>query len=245
MRKPAIVLIHGFRGSPLGLQKIADVLAADFEVFVPAIPPFGGAEALDEYSVEGYVQYILNEIEERGLEKPILVGHSMGSIIASAVAARAPEKINQKLVLMSPIAKKTPSFVAGVEPFIMVLPNRAMSFISTQFLFASDDKEIYDDVLEITNKCGEKFTTRSDVLAAAKFSSNHAISDFASELGQEILFLCGAKDRLMPVRKTQKLAEEMGAKTKVQIIHGTGHLMNYEKPEETATAIRDFVSKGF
>ena len=197
--KPSIVLVHGFRGSPLGLEVIAqDLRQAGYQVYLPPIPPFAGAEELERYRPKDYANYLASYIRKRKLERPILVGHSMGSVIVAATAKLHPELVNQKLVLLSPISVKTAKPFAAVSPLATIVPRPVVDYVTTRFLFIPKDKQLFRDTI-----------------------------------------IAGAKDRLIPQKKTRELAQQLQAK--LQFIPGSGHLHNYEKPHETAQLILDFL----
>lgn len=108
-QKPTLILVHGFRGAPAGLNEIAkDLKAAGYPVHTPAIPPFAGAPELPSYTPDSYASFIAEYIREHQLNHPVLIGHSMGSIVAAAAAHKYPELIHPKLILMAPISSRTP-----------------------------------------------------------------------------------------------------------------------------------------
>ena len=84
-QSPTILLLHGFRGTKEGLGDIDKALREQgFNVYAPDLPPFGEAGVMVEYTPKTYAEYVNNYIKDKKLHKPILVGHSMGSIIAAA-----------------------------------------------------------------------------------------------------------------------------------------------------------------
>ena len=238
-KKPAVVLVHGFRGSPLGLQAIADELtAAGYSVYVPPIPPFAGAQPLVNYAAQDYADYLCRYISEQNLDHPVLVGHSMGSIVVAAAAELYPEKLNHKLILMSPISVKTAKPFALIAPFSALLPRRIVDYVTTRYLFVPHDRALFRHTLELTRQCSADHPpNRRAVAQAAHFSAHSAVSDFT--LRQQVLLLAGEHDRLIKKRSTLKLAEALQAEH--TFIPGSGHLHNYEKPHETAVAIRQFL----
>lgn len=133
--KPSIVLVHGFRGSPLGLEAIAQILRqAGYQVHIPAIPPFAGAGELSSYQAKDYADFLARYIRDQNLSRPILIGHSMGSIVVSATAKFYPQLINHKLVLLSPISTKTAKPFALISPLAAIVPRRIVDYITTRYL---------------------------------------------------------------------------------------------------------------
>lgn len=238
--RPPIVLIHGFRGAPIGLQAIADpLITAGYKVYTPAIPPFAGATLNGEYTPRNYAHFLADYITSHNLERPILIGHSMGSTIAAATAHYYPKLINHQLVLLSPISAHTPISVNAVSPLAALTPTKIVDHVTTRFLFASPDKSLYRPTLEITHQCTQDRPKTSDLLAATAFSTRYAVSDF--QLSQDILMLAGAHDRIVTAEQTRQLADKLHAK--LYFIPNSGHLHNYEAPVETARFILEFLDR--
>lgn len=238
--KPALVLVHGFRGSPIGLKGIAqDLRTAGYEVHVPAIPPFAGAGALDSYTPEAYARFLKDYIDQHQLNQPVLIGHSMGSVIISALATRRPELINNKLILMSPISSKPAKPFALISPLSAYLPRKLVDYITTRFLFVPHDHQLFQKTMAITHACTADYPpSTAAAAAAAKFAAQYSIADFLPT-SQKVLIIAGDKDRLIKKHHTKALAERLQAETK--FIPKSGHLHNYEQPHQTAELILDFL----
>ena len=240
---PSVVLLHGFRGSPLGLEAIAqDLQKAGYPVYVPAVPPFAGARDLTEYSPEKYAEYFAQYIIEHELDHPILVGHSMGSIIASAIASLKPELVNHKIVLLSPISRKTSKAISAVSPLAGIVPTKVSDYVTTQYLFVPrHNKALFRESLQITHACSNDCPPSKKMLSqVTKFTTNYAVPDFPLE-GKKVLIIAGGKDLLVKKSDTKKLAK--GLKAQLVFLPESGHLHNYEKPHETAAAIIDFIKR--
>lgn len=238
-KKPSIVLLHGLRGSPLGLETIAtDLRAAGYEVYLPAVPPFAGAGDLAEYTSKAYTDYLAQYLREHHLQRPILIGHSMGSTIAAAFAVVHPEMLSDELILLSPISTKPNKFFALISPLAATLPCSVVDYATTRFLFVPHDQDLFQASLDLTHRCSQDHTPSHKAIAAAtRFSTKHAVSDFNPQ--QKVLLIAGEKDRLIPAKKTRELAQRLQAK--LEFIPNSGHLHNYEKPHETARLILDFL----
>lgn len=239
--KPAIILVHGFRGSPIGLKKIAQYLRSyGYEVHVPAIPPFSDSKKLPEYTPKRYGEYLANYVRQNNLTLPLLIGHSMGTLVVASALQHYPKLFYPKAILMSPISKRTAAPFRLVAPFSGLMPRYIVDYVTTRFLFIPrHNPTLFQETLAITNECSNDHPPlRSEVLKAAAFSTRYAVTDFHIQHCQ-LLLLAGAKDRLVSSKQTLAAAEVLHAKTK--FLPNTGHLHNYEQPEETALAIKEFI----
>ena len=238
--KQNLLFIHGFRGNNLGLQKVTEenFPSSKFNVFSLDIPPAGG-KTIEKFDAHHYARFIAKFIRENEIEKPIIIGHSMGSIVAAAVAERYPELIADKIIFMSPISTKPAKPFKMLVPLSIMLPNKMISYITTTYLFIPKDKDLRKDTMKTAIECGADYTTKKDVLRSAKFSISYSIEDF--EIKQKTCFICGEKDRLIPKSKTEKVAKQFNGE--VHYIKNAGHLINYETPKEVAKIIKNFISE--
>lgn len=237
--KPQIVLVHGFRGSPLGLEAIAeDLRQAGYVVDLPAIPPFAGAGELSQYQPKAYADYLAQYIRDHQLVRPILIGHSMGSVVVAATAKLHPELVNRKLILLSPISTKTAKPFALIAPLAAIVPRPIVDYITTRFLFVPKNRKLFHKTMQLTHACSEdQPPSRSAIAAATKFSTSYSIQDFPPI--QQTLLIAGEKDRLISQKSTHQLAQSIQAE--LRLIPDSGHLHNYEKPHETAKLILEFL----
>lgn len=234
-KKPPIVLIHGFRGAPAGLGAIATELErSGFKTYSPKIPPFAGAGELFDYNPHTYADYIASYIAENHLEKPVLVGHSMGSVIAAATASLHPEIIHDKLILLSPISKRPSPAIRLISPAAAYLPRNIVDLITTCYLFVPRDYELFKEALRLTKICSATYPPKKSAISkATRFSTDNTAADF--ELQQQVVIIAGEHDKLIDQQSTKTLANKLHAE--LEFLPNTGHLHNYERPQETAQAI--------
>ncbi len=235
--KTPLILIHGFRGNALGLKQLADEFnPKKYDIYLPELPPFGkSAKTLPAYTSENYADFIAKYIKDHHLSKPILIGHSMGSIVAAATAAKYPEILNEKIVFLAPISSRPSRLIANLQPLVAILPNKVIGYLSTEYMII--DRTDKKQILKTTYESGKYFGNKKHLRSTAKFSSENCIADF--DFKKNALFIAGEKDRLVSKNTTKQVAAKYHAKT--NFLPNTGHLLNYEKPHETAKAISDFI----
>jgi len=107
---PAIVMVHGLGGQSGNFAfGVVEKLMNDFRVIVIDRPGAGYStrESDASASLKGQAKFVADFIRALGLEKPLLVGHSLGGAISLAVALDFPETING-LALVAPLTHLPP-----------------------------------------------------------------------------------------------------------------------------------------
>lgn len=246
--KPFLVLIHGLRGDSHGLAKVAECLRADFEVLTPDLPGTGDNPELSDKTLDGYAEW-LHEYCVALPMKPYIVGHSMGSIIVSYFANKYPDDTREKLVLMAPIfrdrvGKMSGEILYGVLEAVLaplskgakhkVMASRTVSYVISHFL--TYDKSQQREIDELHYQYAGRFASSESLLADVKISMTEAAIVPESK---ETLLCIGMHDRLMRADFVRVVARKEGATFRE--IADAGHLLNYERPDEVAWMIRDFL----
>ncbi|WP_374573261.1 alpha/beta fold hydrolase [Phenylobacterium sp.] len=98
---PPLVFLHGAGGATAEDPFLAE-LAKTHHVYAPLIPGYGDSEECPE--IRDMLDFTLHGwdvVEALGLKDPLLVGHSMGGMIAAEMAALAPNDVT-RLVLICP-----------------------------------------------------------------------------------------------------------------------------------------------
>lgn len=110
---PPILILPGITSPAITWAFVARRLATRWRVVVPDIRGRGLSEnhpglgyALDDYATDA-----LGLIDAAGLDRPIIIGHSMGARIAACLGARAPN-VASKMILVDP-----PLSGPGREPY--------------------------------------------------------------------------------------------------------------------------------
>ncbi|WGX96740.1 alpha/beta fold hydrolase [Nocardioides sp. L-11A] len=100
--RPPAVLLHGLMGSGAGWAPVARLLEADLDVILPDARGHGRSTAPDSgYRYADLADDVIGLIQQLGLTRPVLVGHSMGGMTAALVATRIGHLL-RGLVLVDP-----------------------------------------------------------------------------------------------------------------------------------------------
>jgi pimeloyl-ACP methyl ester carboxylesterase len=96
--KPQLVLAHGFSDSGLCWTPVARVLEADYDIIMIDARNHGLSEAPLPSNTGSQGDDLAGLIMALGLDKPAVMGHSMGGIAALMAAAYHPELISKVIL---------------------------------------------------------------------------------------------------------------------------------------------------
>ena len=96
---PPLILLHGLAGSGAWWKRNLPALAADFHVTVIDLPGFGSSHPDARLILDDAPSQVATLIGELGIERAHVMGHSMGGLVAGALAADHPERVD-RLVLV-------------------------------------------------------------------------------------------------------------------------------------------------
>ena len=256
MVKQTIILIHGFRGTHHGLALI-QLRLKKHTVIVPDLPGFAKGDHLDRYNLESYVEWLEGFIKAQKLKNPpVLLGHSFGSIISAAYAAKHADTI-EKLVLLNPVgapALEGPrGFMSKLAVFYYWTGTKLPAKLSHKWLTSqtvvdlisktmtkTSDKAMQKYIKNQHRQFFNRFHTAQSVSEAFVVSISHSVRDFATDITVPTLLIAGAKDDITSVPKQKELVQ-LFPNAQLKVIKGVGHLTHYETPDQVASFVDEFI----
>jgi pimeloyl-ACP methyl ester carboxylesterase len=239
---PVLLLVHGIGGTRAFWEPITPLLEGCTCVAVD-VPGFGTAPPLAEpMTVRGLAAALDASTRREQLDRFVVVGHSLGGMIAQELALLAPERV-RGLVLCNTL----PGVTDGAREFNPVAATLAETEGSAALAAAMADGMFGPQPLENTGPARERFV--ADMAAADPASlagAFRAVVDF------------DARDRLPSLRAAgvpalvvagqhegndddqRELANLLGAR--YVVLSGTGHLAPVEVPSTFAAEVRSFLA---
>lgn len=97
-----IIHVHGFGISGRYLEPTARLLARHYPTYIPDLPGHGRSERpLEQPDIPGLATALRDYVDAMDLPRVVVLGNSMGCLIAAEFAHRFPERI-ERCVLVSP-----------------------------------------------------------------------------------------------------------------------------------------------
>lgn len=251
-----LIFIHGFRGTHHGLELIAKEFKG-FRIIIPDLPGFAEGDHLEAYNLASYVEWLHAFIKEQKLEvPPILLGHSFGTIISAAYAAKYPSTI-EKLILVNPIgapALEGPrAFATRLTEFYYWvgkqlpeklgtkwLASRTIVLVMGKLMIKTKDKKLREFINDQHLRYFSLFHDRKSVAESFTTSVSHNVTESAPAIQLPTLIIAGAKDDITPLSKQREL-QKLFSDAQLEVIEDVGHLTHYESPKDIAQFVQDFI----
>jgi pimeloyl-ACP methyl ester carboxylesterase len=236
-RKP-LVLLHGLTGSGACWIPLARALAGEYDVVMPDARGHGSSSAPPSgYRYEDHAADMVGLIQTLGLAGPVLLGHSMGGMIAAVVASQMGEAI-RGLILADP------TFLSSERQREV---HRSDVVEQHRRFIGSDRRAVLDQLRarhphrssEIIELLAEaRLQTRIpafDVLAPP----NPDYRELVSAIPSQTLLVIG--DRGVVSLHTAGELQKVNPRLRVEQIEDAGHGLPYDQPNRFEAVVRSFL----
>lgn len=107
-RGQPILFVHGWLGSWRYWVPIMEDLATDYRTYALDLWGFGDSDKRMEcYDVDDYVTLVQDFMDELGIWRPPLVGHTLGAAVAAKLAASQPDRVSRVLAVGLPLSAES------------------------------------------------------------------------------------------------------------------------------------------
>jgi pimeloyl-ACP methyl ester carboxylesterase len=211
---PPVLLVHGLAGSWRWWEPVLEPLSRELRLYLVDLPGFGSARRR-RFALADAPSYLRGLVEELGLERPHLVGHSLGGAVCARVAVLWPERVG-RLVLAAPAG-----LVEGRNPVRHALPIAlALRHARPRFV-----RTLVADTL----RAGAVTLVR----AGRQLLGDDASRRELREIEAPTLLLWGEHDRLVPHDHAEEY-ERAIPDARLVVLAGAGHVPMAERPDEFA-----------
>lgn len=222
--RKSIIILHGLFGSSKNWVTIAKELSLHCKVYTPDLRNHGDSPHSSTHTLIDMANDIFEFIDDQKIEKPILIGHSMGGLVTILFSMMYPDKFLSPIVV--DIAPK--NYPLNYEKEFACL-NLDVSGYSSRDSIDQDMKKILEDTfvrqflqmnLERTEK-GYKWKLNVSALENSR-------NAFDLDLSQKNIYLENAKfiigENSDYVKEDDiKIIQKFFPNVKTHIIKGAGH----------------------
>lgn len=252
----AVVFLHGDGESAFDWTWVLADLVHEYQVFAPDLPGSGGSDKpAINYTVDFYDSFLQGYLNTLGLDGAILVGNSLGGLVALSVALHAAQRVSGLVLVDSAGLGNlvSPALVAeGIPGFGEVLLKWAKTPLgavqrarSRAWLLFADSRRAPAAWLQ-----DQENLARSPGFLEANISalrSNLCLGlqrvvmlDDLERLDVPLQVIWGRHDRIVPVQQAYEATRRSGQEPAI-ILSGAGHIPHVERPDAFLKALSPFL----
>ncbi len=245
-----LVLLHGTGSSLHTYDAWTEALKSTRRIIRMDLPAFGltGLFPNRDYSIDHYVSFIEQFLENRHIPYCILVGNSLGGQIAWQFTLAHSNRVEQLVLIDAagyPLNSKSApiAFTLARTPVV----NRLLTFITPRFMAKASVENVYADKSKVTEALVDRYfelTLRKGNRKAlvdrmtAVYDTSHLPQ--LRTLKQRTLVLWGEQDMLIPLSNATRFHADLPNDTLIILPH-SGHVPMEESPKESLVALLGFL----
>ena len=245
---PTVVCIHGWGASAYGYRHVLGPLAAaGVAAHAADLRGHGWSDKPLEharYSPAAFTSWTLGLLDALGLDRVVLVGHSLGGAIALHTALAAPDRV-AALVLLAPLGLGT---VVRIDQFRLLTPDRADAWLprlaAPRFVTAFALRTAYGRIGRPSARDIDEYwaATADPAFARAVRLVMHAdpwaafTPEVLARVPQPVEVVVGTRDNLLRVDSVRRLTGAFPCGT-LDVVTDAGHVLADEVPERVLAAI--------
>jgi pimeloyl-ACP methyl ester carboxylesterase len=239
----AIVLIHGYSDSWRTYEEMLDLLPFEgYNVPVFALDMRGhgesSASSTDDYSQKAFADDIAAFSDALKIQKLVLVGHSMGGLIAHKFAVEYPEKVKALVLIATWASMSGHRVIDELRSLVETIASDApapvedvVDFQASMFYNRAEPAVLYRYVSESLRLTGTVWKAALDGMA----EEDHR--ERLSEIVAPTLILSGEQDSYAG-RKDQEELIALLPHAQVVSYPRASHVLNVEQADDIIAAIR-------
>jgi pimeloyl-ACP methyl ester carboxylesterase len=245
--RPAVVFIHGAQNDhSVWILQTRYFAHHGFNVLAVDLPGHGRSKGPAKASIEEMAAWILALLDAAGVERAMLVGHSMGSLIALEASHRAPQRVSALAMLGTTYPMKVSDALletskndeqaaidmVNIWSHSMRAQNPACPLAGVSTMGTSRR------LMQRMGRINPDQLFHTDFAACNAYANGEAA---ARAVQCPALFIFGSKDMMTPARSTRLLTGAIAHGKVVQV--DAGHSLMAEQPDAVLDALFGFAKE--
>jgi pimeloyl-ACP methyl ester carboxylesterase len=242
---PTVLMLHGIGGGHLAFAPQVESLATSgYRAVAWDMPGYGRSAPIEPYTFKGLAERCIALIESLKCGQVVLVGHSMGGMVAQEVVARRPELVSRLVLCGTSPAFGKPdgdwqrAFVA--ERTAPLGAGQTMAQLAEVLVPQMVGPAALPEGVRLAQHCMglvNPSTYRRALEALVTFDRRASLP----QIHVPTLLVAGEYDRNAPPAVMRKMAQAIAGSTYYEM-PGIGHLQNLEAPEAFDAAVLNFLN---
>lgn len=243
-----VFLLHGVGGGKQAWRdNLDDIAAAGYRAIAWDMPGYGESAAIDPCTVRGLAESLRRLIDHTEADRNVVLGHSMGGMVAQELAVLAPERVHGLI-----LSGTSPAFGRAdgnwqqqflQERFAPLDAGQTMAQLAAQLVPAMMAPDADPQALQLARDVMAAVPQASYRAALQAIVAFNRLDDLA-RIAVPTLCLAGEHDRNASPSVMRRMAERI-ARAQYLCLPAVGHLANMEQPAAFNTGVLQFLQAHF
>ena len=256
-----MLLIHGLGDEADTWRHIITPLSADRRVVALDLPGFGRSDKPERpYTIPFFQHVVIELLDTLAVQRAILMGHSLGAVIAHSTALDHPERVERLILVDGALVARSQKI--DLATLLFLLPGLGewlytrlrrdpqaayqtlapyygrldeLPQVDRDFLFQRVNERVWSD--------GQRRAFFSTFRNLARWlpGQQRDLASRLSALGVPTLVMWGEADRINPVENGRALIEYQRS-AQLVVVPDAGHNVHQESAEAVLKAIREWMA---
>lgn len=244
-RGPTLVFLHGFPMDRRVWDEYKHFFSSDFLVITIDLPGFGQSEPFGEAHTMGLMAEAVKAVlDQEGIQKAVLIGHSMGGYAALAFASLFPAMLSGLVLFHSHGAADDEVALSGRATAIKAVQYDREAFVRgfIDGLFGQQAAMHHTAAVDRITEIALSQTKEAVLAGIAGLRDRTSKLSVLHELAVPVLFILGKQDSRMPFERIMAQTA-LPAHAELLLLSGVGHMGFLEAETTTAQAISYFAQR--
>lgn len=235
-----LVLVHGYPLDHTIWDDVTRHLGGGIRVIRPDLRGYGQSPVTDGvYSMSLLANDLLGLLDQLGLGKVVLAGHSMGGYVCLAFARAYPARLaGLGLVTTQALADPPERREGRLQQALEVERRGTIAAVEAGLAKYSPDPAVLEKTREIMLRCDPRAVAGS----LRGMAERPDLSGLLPELNLPALVIAGEVDALIPASRSEEMANLL-PDGRLVVVKGGGHMAMMESPRVVAGALQELVNR--
>lgn len=248
---PTVLVLHGLMGHAREWDTFSAALTPTYRVMALNQRGHGESDWADEYSVATMASDVAAFLDETGLGRVHLVGHSMGGQVASVCAAERPDLVDRLVVIdIGPESLDT-EFAAMLPAGLEAMAQASYATVDEAVAeWQAGDPLAREDLLRhyvehcLIARPDGRLVWRFDARGLASYPAGATSAQLWAAVDRIVaptLVVRGEHSHLLSAAAAAHVVDRLADGTLAEI-RGGGHDLGVQQPEAVAAAVSEFLA---
>jgi pimeloyl-ACP methyl ester carboxylesterase len=229
-----LVLLHGYPLDHHLWDEVVPLLKNTFDLIIPDLRGFGESTTIGTpYTMNDFASDVAGLLDQLGIQKAAIAGHSMGGYVALAFAQLYPERVSGFALVSSQVLADPPDRKEGRIKTAAEVAEKGISGVvetmTAKFTSAPQWQTF-------ARKTMERQQPAAYIGALKAMAERADTTTLLSAMKYPVVVVHGTADQLIPIERAREVKAALPESHLVEI-KDAGHMPMCEVPDETAQAL--------